>query len=232
MERGILFSGPMVKALLTGTKTQTRRVVKPQPDRVRDGEPYWNVGGYRVYSFRGVTNPLRMGTHNPLACPYGKPGDILFVRESFQPILADGVKFRDADYGNGNGYAIRYPATDGVIDFYDEVNDRITCSVKPSIHLPKWASRIWLEITDVRVERVSQISEEDAKAEGVEPNHYADLRPDGEMRTGESIAYRSSFHDLWEILNAKRGFSFNDGPWVWVISFRRIEKPEEKGMED
>ena len=136
-ERPILCSAPDVMAILDGRKTQTRRIMKPQPNRTWPDEvtPHWSVGGNRTLP----------GASNPLRCPYGVPGDRLWVREAWR--LPDG-------------------APKGWVDYRaDDTRDGFKW--KPSIHMPRWASRITLEVTDVRVERLQDISEADAMAEGV-----------------------------------------------------------------
>jgi len=161
-ERPIIFSGPMVRAILEGRKTQTRRVTSKAPllgfwQPLSNGKWEWCAdGGFDqgVFTFD---------------CPYGIPGDRLWVRESFQPLLADGVKWADSDYETGAGYAINYTATSPAKEYFDCRNDEAFCDkITPSIFMKRWASRITLEITDVRVQRVQEISEEDAIAEGCE----------------------------------------------------------------
>ena len=209
-ERPILFSSPMVRAILDGRKTQTRRVVKPQPESVHDGEPYWHVGGYRAWQFRGIADLLRIGTNNPLVCPYGQPGDRLWVRETMEVsyqgsayYAADGAQIGDRD--ELGDLCERY----GHPYFFNELKGI------PSIHMPRWASRITLEVTGVRVERLLEISESDAQAEGI------DL---GGFRSGfDGIAGREhtiEFHSLWESINGPGSWDAN--PWVWVVEFRRL----------
>lgn len=191
-DRQILFSGPMVRALLAGTKTQTRRVAKPQP--VYDGR---FAGGWKLKGKKGH----EAAACSPLIaelCPHGQPGDLLWVRESFAHIYRDNSfperrSFEDVAYmADGHGIDI------GAYG-----------SWKPSIHMPRWASRITLEITSVRVERLQDISEADARAEG------ASQHPDGPWH-----AYRS----LWTLINGADSWEAN--PWVWVIEFKRIDQKE------
>ena len=191
-ERPILFSAPMVRALLDGSKTQTRRVVKPQP--VYDGR---FAGGWKLKGKKGH----EAATCSPFiaeVCPYGQPGDRLWVRESFAHIYRDNSSperrsFEDVAYmADGRGIDI------GAYG-----------SWKPSIHMPRWASRITLEITGVRVERLQDISEADARAEG------ASQHPDGPWH-----AYRS----LWTLINGPDSWAAN--PWVWIIEFKRIDQKE------
>ena len=186
-ERPILFSAPMVRALLAGTKTQTRRVVKPLK-----GEEIDPAGIYDQHP----------GDLELARCPYGQPGDRLWVREAY--------------FGNhylhpnepADERELHYRA-DGYEDFEGE---RITW--RPSIHMPRWASRITLEIVSVRVERLHEISEEDAKAEGVE--HY---KPEHTVGLPPCSAHRYAFEDLWRSINGHESWSAN--PWVWVVEFKR-----------
>ena len=203
-ERPILFSGPMVRALLDGSKTQTRRVVKPQPDTAHDGEPYWFIGGYRVWGYRPAPAvPLRAGG-NPLPCPYGQRGDRLWVRESFAHMYrynAQPEKRAPED--------VTYMADNLTPDPY------VYGSWKPSIHMPRWASRITLEVTNVRVERLQDISEADALAEGVK------VHPDHHGKPPSSIySPVQAYRDLWESINGPDSWAAN--PWVWAIEFRRL----------
>lgn len=144
-ERPIIFNDDMVRAVLSGQKTQTRRLVNPQPESVHSGEPYWHIGGYRAWLHRDVTDPLRMGTQNPLICQFGKIGDRLWVRHTWQEV----------ERASGKGFAYRAAYKP------DEVP---LIKWRPSIHMPRSAAVIFLEIIGVRVERLNQISEADAVA--------------------------------------------------------------------
>ena len=188
-ERPIPFSAPMVRALLAGTKTQTRRIVK-----ARDLE--W------MDVHQGLREP-----DNAERCPYGQPGgDRLYVRETWAaPHAYDHLPPRlipqDA--------RIHYAATE----------DRGGLLWRPSIHMPRWASRITLEVTGVRVERLQDISEVDALAEGVtdEGSLVTDLN--GKDRGGTIAAYAT----LWEVINGVG--SWDDNPWVWVLQFKHLQEP-------
>ncbi|WP_333907533.1 hypothetical protein [Delftia acidovorans] len=206
-ERPILFSGPMVRALLAGKKTQTRRVVKPQPDSTHSGFPYWNVGGYRASWCRSAADGGPLVPANPLLCPYGQPGDRLWVRETF------GHFERNENFKPG--CEVFYRADGNCLELEPW---------RPSIHMPRWASRITLEITCVRVERLQDISEADARAEGIECmagdpecgyRNYLD-------QTGQdwSLSPRESFQSLWESINGPASWSAN--PWVWPLDLRRL----------
>ena len=200
-ERPIIFSAPMVRAILDGRKTQTRRVVK-LTDSGRVKEP----GSPRNWH---LDDPEAV-----MACPYGVPGDRLWVREAWQAFFADEVP---ADRPRGPRHTMGIPAqperesfvfyrADGDLSHPEDGSEALW---RPSIHMPRWASRITLKIVSVRVERVQEISEKDALAEGVD---------DG---TGPPIKPRDRFSRLWNSINAKRA-PWDSNPWVWVIEFRRV----------
>jgi hypothetical protein len=210
-ERAVLFSAPMVRALLAGTKTQTRRPVNPQPETQHDGEPYWHVGGYRVWGYRPPTAvPLRAGG-NPLPCPYGKPGDRLWVREAWRTDPQfDYLPPRDLDPAVA---PLQYEAGPHA--------DVLGGKLRPSMFMPRWACRLVLTLESVRVERLNDISEADALAEGVTPK----WEPGCSGRLMEAFSgfsFRpaaSAYADLWEQINGPGSWSAN--PWVWVMAFRR-----------
>lgn len=204
-ERPIIFSTPMVKAILEGRKTQTRRVVKPQPNATHDGEPYWFSGGYRAWEYRSTTDVLRKGG-NVLPCPYGKPGDRLWVRESGweRPERTAKMMREGADTWPRFAYVADSWSEDDHADF-----KRWGFKRRPSIHMPRWASRITLEITAVRVERLNDISESDALAEGAIVPGW----PGAECAV-------DAFHEIWSTINGPSAWSAN--PWVWVVVFQRV----------
>ncbi|EML3180119.1 hypothetical protein QK363_23000 [Pseudomonas aeruginosa] len=221
-ERPILFSGPMVRAILEGRKTVTRRVVTPQPDflgsMVDPNTPF---------------KTLDAGLHARITCPYGQPGDRLWVRETWTDVNMCGAP------------ALAYRADEDIRDLMEEpgfLDDRgafnyddprvkpypFACWYaeldqarwRPSIHMPRWACRILLEITAVRVERLQDISEEQALAEGVrgEPCDHArqacaDIGCWGDTAKG-------AFGFLWESLNGEGSWAEN--PWVWVVEIKRV----------
>ena len=194
-ERPILFNGEMVRAILEGSKTQTRRVMKPQSDKFIWGRPayHYDLGCYAVDSQDGWKF---------VNCPYGQPGDRLWCRETWQVHRLDGITGKE--FPN-----ILYKADSSTRLFINECvwkYNREKPQWRPPIHMPRWASRITLEINDIRVERLQDISEEDAWAEGCEID-------DGRMGW---LKYRQ----LWESINGAE--SWASSPWVWVIEFKRL----------
>jgi hypothetical protein len=246
-EKPILFSGAMVKAILAGQKSQTRRTcssarwwrhvdfVAGRGDSKDDPENWGYADEYGDYwTLKGQEN----GGSGELPCPYGRRGTRLWVRETFAlesnydldsadaypPPHADGrpIKWTDDDDHGRVWHQPHYRATDPephivCDDDKREDGDDLT-RWRPSIFMPRWASRITLEITDVRVQRVAEISEEDAIAEGiaVDECHHV-VRADG-LNWGGA---RGDYAVLWESINGKRpGCSWADNPFVWAISFQ------------
>lgn len=190
MERPILFSGKMVKAILEGRKSQTRRVMKPQPKGLTGAGSLWFDPPYK-----GLIYDNNEGQPSLLALsPYGRPGDRLWVRETFSGRRTiDGRLHYDLP--------VLYKA-DGVLA-------DASCGWKPPIFMPRWASRITLEITKVRVERLADISEDDAVKEGVD---FFQVSPDG------NGCFKESFKILWDSINGKK-YPWDSNPWVYVIEF-------------
>ncbi len=193
---GILMSGPMVRAILEGRKTQTRRVMKPQPTT-----PPRMVGGALL---AWVDKNKKMPAHiHGFVCPYGQVGDRLWVRETFALMIPAGASI----------HAERIPHYRADAD----TAPRWT----PSIHMPRWASRITLEITGVKVERIQDISEEDAMDEGIDRRFFVEQGISiGE--SDENIPYRRGFHILWDSINAKRGYGWDVNPWDFALTFKVI----------
>jgi hypothetical protein len=190
-ERPIIMGAESVRAILEGRKTQSRRVIKPQPKFI--GSP--NV-------------PFKTDDANPkgiINCPYGKVGDRLWVRETvfFETFHQQSDEELERDGFNPNIGVWVYRA-----DNHDYPT--ITANWTSPMFMPREASRITLQITDIRVERVQDITEEDAIAEGV-----------------ESFNTVASYSYLWDSLNAKRGYPWENNPWVWVISFKRVHNQKE-----
>lgn len=213
-ERPILFSGPMVRALLDGSKTQTRRVCKPAanlsavvevPDPAERGQVY---------------NGSHFGDEDgevQFACPYGGRGDRLWVRESFSgPHHREHSPPRD------------WHSMDEIHCWADgnpEAGD--WTKPRPGMFMPRWASRITLEVVSVRVERLQAISEADAIAEGIEqrpcavPNTRLWRNYDPSNGWTPSVAIpQNSYRSLWEVINGADAWAPN--PWVWAVEFRRL----------
>ena len=222
-EKPILFSGPMVRALLAGTKKQTRRVVKPE-------------GAHHVFQFRGTT--AAAGADEPtgewgwcgservindhIRCPYGKPSDRLWVRETWSPDPpCDGAWAYTAWAGCREGQIAGVPERFRHPEYCNYAADWPHEPIiwTPSIHMPRWASRLTLEITDVRVERLQDINEHDAAAEGVATWAPGALSPDS-LQADPSDQFRW----LWGSINGP--YSWDENPWVWVVEFTRIDKPQ------
>lgn len=217
----ILFSAPMVRALLDGRKTQTRRIVKI-PDRL-DAAAAWRDAGLGAGDYlkapNRATDDLAHGeVVERVRCPYGDIGDLLWVRETC----------RADELTDGND-GVRYAAddswqsianTEAAAEAWVELNHyrgKRGLPV-PGIHMPRWASRLTIELTDVRVERLQSITETDAKAEGA-----ATLAMDDEGRFYESDAgtHRTGFAGLWQHINGERdGAGWDVNPWVWALTFR------------
>lgn len=192
IERPILFSASMVEAILADTKTQTRRVIRPQPDEdglahivMPEPEPFWRDAGSGIYR------------------PPGMPGDRLWVKETWGVLAAyDQLAPRDVPDDTRINYAADGFALPG--------------RARPSIFMRRWMSRLTLEITDVRVQRLQDISEDDARAEGVPPVVF--------MASGgfREESYAPAFEILWNQINGERA-PWSANPWVWCLTFRRVE---------
>lgn len=208
-ERPILFNGDMVRAILEGRKTVTRRLVDPQPPVGHQWHGWIVESSNRKdegkASWAACEGSLAHDAHR-VHCPFGRPGDRLWVRETF--------------VGGQNGTAIRYRATEP--DW--PAGQGTHWPWRPSIHMPRWASRILLEVTAVRVERLQDITEEQAQAEGADPIHLdgltaSDITALDLEWADPATPYRNGFRRLWESL----GGDWDANPWVWVIEFKRAE---------
>ncbi|MFA7667771.1 MAG: hypothetical protein WCX93_00295 [Burkholderiaceae bacterium] len=218
-ERPILFSGPMVRSILAGHKTQTRRVIKPQPR----GHIAWKNDRQWIVSGTGEIGDT--GLH----CPYGEAGGRLWVRESFQfaasldHLSPGAVADKCLDAGYSTPWAPTQYEADGQrtgswrgFDTPPVVTE--PGKLRPSIHMPRWASRITLEITGVRVERLRDISDDDVIAEGVDNLIAAEAVGKSPLKMG--LAATCGFAYLWDKINGPGSWESN--PWVWVVEFRRI----------
>lgn len=208
-ERPILFSGAMVRAILDGRKTQTRRAMKPQP--ADDVAPHAFPNDEVLCWISSL--PHAHGSRTAHFSPYGQPGDRLWVRESFTDLLGTGIEHRPYPAGPKQRYA--YTADTIAGSASDEVRKDFGIKWRPSIHMPRSACRLVLEIVNVRVERLQAISEADAMAEGAEPIL---VPPDG-----GSCPHVEGFRDLWTSINGASSWEANR--FVWVIEFKRVEAP-------
>jgi hypothetical protein len=241
-ELPILFSGPLVRAILEGRKTQTRRIfrfpTKCDPDYFegwRDGSAYWNAMAQEI--------PV-------IPCPFGTAGDRLYVRETWAYFGGDEYLYQREPKSVAYRASFRPEPGQG-IDYIPGGRWR------PSIHMPRWASRLTLGVTDVRVERLQDISEEDARAEGLPLNTVMPERwtPDDGWLTPAGLDHVERFPDQdcgedlcvrhrgrpelayvfsarealalwWDHINGHReGASWEANPWVWCVTFRRVEVP-------
>jgi hypothetical protein len=231
-ERPILFSAPMVRALLDGSKTQTRRTIKPQP-QPNGGKGLHPVTPYntRTGDWNWVLAATGHGCGDPFQCPYGQPGDRLWVKETI------------ALHGFGRTLAPQPQVNPSGVRIWSYVADEIMEGrhgrKQPSIFMRRWESRIDLEITSVRVERLQDISEADCYAEGI--RIPADEKGTPFVRitgTAPPARYlqkldavtiadlaRAEYASLWESINGIGSWKAN--PWVWCVEFARLESPRE-----
>lgn len=228
----MIFNAEMVRAILDGRKTQTRRIMKVQPS---DGfhpthngydldlNAHWYTPG--VVDKNGYLQPAKKDVfgaadeNEGYACPFGAVGDRIWVREAFQgPLVSEELleeyraypeKFENPEY-------CEYSADGGPRPEYCDLDDNLRHGWRPSIHMPRWASRITLEITGVRVERLRDLSEDDAKSEGITP-------PSGGVLPGWE--YRINFRDLWMSIYGADNWEAN--PWVWVIEFKVVPNVQD-----
>lgn len=201
-ERGMIFNAEMVRTILDGQKTQTRRVMKPQPDPcpAPRGGHWWPSNVFKTMLHVEEEMQNGKGGWGGLvgdACPFGDVGDRIWVRETW---VEAGASAQDLKL-----YRANYPAH--VPTHYENVPPAEDVRWTPSIHMPRWASRILLEITDVRVEQLNDISEEDARSEGISGSSARDVK--------------EAYAALWRSIYGSDSWRAN--PWVWVIEFKRIE---------
>jgi hypothetical protein len=190
-ERPILFSGPMVRALLAGTKTQTRRIIKPQPPAstgyLINEDPEGK--GHLCVSDLGESGEFHAGVDPWRRCPYGQPGDRLWVKEGF---------LRSRDIGERHMYL----DDPGVEAAEEHTSCQLPWRRMSPLYMPRWFSRLTLEVVEVRAERLQSMTPDDARAE-----------------CGGVVG---SFTALWDSINAKRGYPWASNPWVWALTLRRL----------
>lgn len=228
-EHPIIFSGPMVTAILRGEKSQTRRIVKPQQAHepgavwVRSGDMHAQC---RDELARGVMDAVA----EPIRCPFGQPGDRLWVRETWtalgnedgHPIDETGelCAFRDA--------ALRYRADAVPVSYgLERLPDGgdYDGPWRSPIHMPRWASRLTLEIVSVRVERLQDITEDDTDAEVFGGDYPHTVRPDlfPDFEAAGALSMQECFARVWDDINGKKpGRAWADNPWTWVIEFEQV----------
>ncbi|CNE71665.1 hypothetical protein [Yersinia kristensenii] len=238
----ILFNSEMVNAILSGRKTQTRRIMKrqPVPSETREGDFWFSCD--KMQSMVHISdflpsNSAIQDAHEffSACCPIGAVGDQLWVRETFQgPLfdyeqmesyLEDSAKFESHEY-------CVYKADGNTTPEFVDADDNLHCKWRPSIHMPRWASRINLLITGVRVERLNDISDVDAAVEGIDrlennfgngPSYCDYMLPDLRDTAEWYNRPRDSFRSLWNsIYGQKEGENWQANPWVWVINFEQV----------
>ena len=225
-ERPILFKPPMVRAILEGRKTQTRRIMKPQPYAFSQGKGNMPA----LIKLRESDSNYNV-PHN--ICPYGQVGDRLWVRETWRETWSSshnpmdkpskhetGVEYRATWNGRRDPEA-RTIVTNGPRYGGDMAKDGHV-KWRPSIYMPRWASRITLEVVGVKVERVQEINGTDAQAEG--------WPRDQELFPTVNAGYKANFwfSNLWDSINAKRGYGWSVNPWCWCVEFKQLATTERK----
>ena len=215
-ELPILFSGPMVRAILEGRKTQTRRIIKNAPTNKES----YILGCHK--SVWGIhENVENDGGVHRFSCPYGVVGNRLWVRETFCQKFEDGYPVYNSEndldssccWYKADGTDVRCDDGDGGTKFNKDGS--MASPWTPSIHMPRWASRLTLEITGVRVERLNDITPNDVVSEGIELS-----KPDLTIHYGLDAEAKSCFADIWDSINGDG--SWNANPWVWVVEFKQI----------
>ncbi|HDT2074705.1 MULTISPECIES: hypothetical protein [Enterobacter] len=196
-ERGMIFNSEMVRAILDGRKTQTRRIIKPQPVMYEPGQS--------IHVSDMINDALR--------CPFGSVGDRIWVRETWAEAGAGAPDLKL--------YRANYP--EHVPAHYENVPPVDEIRWTPSIHMPRWASRITLEIVGVRVERLQDISQADAVAEGA-PQSHPSIDAVSQQHGFPDFS-RSWYGQTWQSIYGAESWQFN--PWVWVIEFKRIEEADQ-----
>lgn len=223
---GICFTDEEVRAIFAGRKTQKRQVVKlprwAEPDEFEIDHAFFN--GQRLDWPYAIAKAS--GCQAAISCPYGAVGDRLWVRETWNA-LCDGQWWHEMKVPLSDKNVLNWAITNPVEPAFDEAPSRWL----PSIHMPRWASRITLEITGVRVEMVKQISEIDAVAEGTRakpegeaysPAHHSWVYKPKSTLPNLMTGAKGVYAFMWDSINAKRGYSWDENPWVWVVEFKQV----------
>lgn len=232
-ERGMIFNAEMVRAILDGRKTQTRRIMKVQPSEgfspmnmalETDYEAHWYTPG--IVDKDGYLQPAKhdvfgvASDEEGYTCPFGAVGDRIWVRETFATL--EPGSYEPVKPQQGYCQELRYAATDRLAKSGSDIRGYKWI---PSLHMPRWASRITLEITGVRVDRLQNISDEDAEAEGIDMEALFDAQDCYDCIADHNMTGRptvtGAFKHLWESIYGEEGWQAN--PWVWVITFQRVE---------
>jgi hypothetical protein len=239
VERPILFSAPMVRAILDGRKTQTRRLMNPQPVY----KPYRDISGQPYMCWQWSRGPKKHGTwltqsrndkfdgRIAMDCPFGDYLDTLWVRETFLPDPPRDGTWEDF----GGDFTLKdipeeYRRPRHVLYAADPKWQDAALKWCPSIHMPAWASRLTLEIVRVDVQRLQDITEPEAKAEGVGRGWYLRDTLDGEETV--PTTYRDGFRSQWnqiygKALNLKETHGWDANPWVWAVSFSVVQQGDK-----
>ena len=229
-ERGMIFNAEIVRAILDGRKTQMRLIMKPQPKDCPRGGHWWPSDKHRTMLHVEEALQNSEGIWAGIvgdACPFGDVGDRIWVREAFQgPLVSEELleeyraypeKFENPEY-------CEYAADGGPRPEYCDLDDNLRHGWRPSIHMPRWASRITLEITGVRLERLQNISDEDVDAEGFAGDYPTSALPalfPGEPSDWSHLSMQDCYGVLWQSIYGEESWQAN--PWVWVITFQRVE---------
>jgi hypothetical protein len=213
-EKPMIFSTDEVRAILGGTKTQKRIAMKPQPENTNEcfGDDYFEIGEF-------MTKKGSISWHKDNAPPQKfiaekfsryQPGDVLWVRETWNKV--HGQWSYKADFDD---------------DFEDSIIQAFGSQYKaifnPSTKMPREAARLFLKVTDVRVERLNDIRHEDILAEGIKSTEKYSVEKVGRVTIFDRVNCKNQFEDLWDSRNAKRGFGWTSNPFVWVVEFERIK---------
>lgn len=214
-EKPIIFSPEMVRAILAKQKTQTRRVIKPQIQQMEEGFAWWHKSLPAGHCHSDLESVIQLALKS---CPYGKVGDRLWVREAFYPDPPDTGDWCYYEFEDGTPNQMNMKAIPAKYQKPEHVMYKASSSSslqwKPSMFMPRWASRITLEVTNLRVERIQSISTEDCIAEGFSSR----LREfDAQVDLWQQV------EAAWNKMHDKKGFGWNQNPFVWVVGFKVVK---------